>query len=83
MEATERAVGAGQSGSQDEALSAANGLRKAASDLLTHCKAVAYSAESADSRYRCLDGGRAVIVKVAALLQALHTVRIPLLLGQL
>lgn len=38
-------------------------------------QAAAYSAESADARYRCLDAGRDVAIKVRELLQALHMVK--------
>uniref|UniRef100_A0A5S6Q7X7 FERM domain-containing protein n=1 Tax=Trichuris muris TaxID=70415 RepID=A0A5S6Q7X7_TRIMR len=73
-DATAKAVAAGQSCQQDDIIAAANLARRVISDLLGSCRAVAYSSESAEVRYRCLDAGRDVAVKVRELLQTLNTV---------
>ncbi|KHJ45469.1 I/LWEQ domain protein [Trichuris suis] len=73
-DATAKAVAAGQSCQQDDVIAAANLARRVISDLLGCCRAVAYSSENAEVRYRCLDAGRDVAVKVRELLQTLNNV---------
>ncbi|XP_003372683.1 putative I/LWEQ domain protein, partial [Trichinella spiralis] len=73
-DATAKAVAAGQSCQQDDVIAAANMSRRVVSDLLNSCRAVAFWAETPDARYRCLDAGRDVAIKVRELLQALNTV---------
>ncbi|OUC46435.1 hypothetical protein D917_07725 [Trichinella nativa] len=75
-DATAKAVAAGQSCQQDDVIAAANMSRRVVSDLLNSCRAVAFWAETPDARYRCLDAGRDVAIKVRELLQALNTVRL-------
>lgn len=72
--ATARAVAAGQSCQQEDVIAAANLARKAISDILMTTKAAAFGSESAEVRYRALDSGRDVGIKVRELLQALHLV---------
>uniref|UniRef100_A0A914UKX2 Talin 1 n=1 Tax=Plectus sambesii TaxID=2011161 RepID=A0A914UKX2_9BILA len=73
-ESTARAAAAGQSCQQEDVIVAANLARKAVFDLLTTAKEAAFSAESPETRYRALDAGRDVAIKVRELLQTLHTV---------
>ncbi len=63
-DATARAAAAGQSLQQDDAIAAANLSRKSVFDLLTTTKEAAYAAENAGIRYRVLDAGRDVAIKV-------------------
>ncbi|EEB19421.1 Talin-2, putative [Pediculus humanus corporis] len=76
--ATARAVAAGNSGKQDDAIVAANVGRKAISDMLSICKGVASNAETVEARNRTLQAGHDVAVQYRELLQAiLHVLSKP------
>lgn len=70
--ATAKAVVAGNSGKQDDAITAANVGRKAMSDLLTTAKQAAYSSDSPDMIQRVLDSARDCALKYLRLLQNIH-----------
>ena len=72
--ATAKAVAAGTSGKQDDAIVAANMSRKAIFDLLVTCKQAAYTAESTDLCHRILDSGRSCAINYGELLQTVHHV---------
>ena len=75
-DAAAKTVHAGTSAAQQDVIVASNYARKAICDLVCICgviviflqlhvtKAVAYGAESTDTRYRALDAGRDVALKV-------------------
>lgn len=76
--ATAKAVAAGNSGKQDDAIVAANVGRKAISDMLSICKGVANNAETLELKTRTLQAGHDVAVQYRELLQAiLHVLSKP------
>lgn len=76
-QATAKAVAAGNSCRQDDVIVAANMGRKAISDLLTTCKAGAFSVEG-EMRERLLIAGRQLAINYRELLQfVLHAVEHP------
>ncbi|XP_018022014.1 talin-2 isoform X3 [Hyalella azteca] len=70
-QATAKAVGAGNSGKQEDIIVAANMGRKAISDMLTTVKAAAWAAESHEVRRRVLLSGHDTAVQYRELLQLL------------
>ncbi|XP_023231887.1 talin-2-like isoform X2 [Centruroides sculpturatus] len=72
--ATGKAVAAGNSCKQDDIIVAANMGRKAIVDLLTTCKAAAYSAETIHTRTKIMDAGHQCAIHYRELLQMVHQV---------
>lgn len=73
-QATYKAVTAGKTGKQDDAIIAANMGRKAIADLLATCRAAANTCESPDTRNKVLSAGRDCALKYRELLHTVHLV---------
>ena len=69
-----RTVEASQSMNQGDIIAAANFARAAVAEVLTVTRAAAVSAETTEGRYRIMDSGREVAVKLHDLLLSLHNV---------
>merc|ERR1719510_590468 len=76
--ATGKAVSAGKSLKQEDIIVAANMGRKAISDMLTTCKATAFSSEKKEIRSRALTSGHDVAIQYRELLQmVMHNLNKP------
>lgn len=73
-QATYKAVTAGKTAKQDDAIIAANMGRKAVADLLSTCRAAASSCESPDAHNKVLSAGRDCALKYRELLHTVHLV---------
>ncbi|XP_074599773.1 talin-1-like [Brevipalpus obovatus] len=71
--ATQKAVIAGNSGKQDDVITAANLGRKAIGDLLTTTRQAAYASDSPDLIQKTLESGRNCALKYLQLLKLLNT----------